>query len=102
MKEFNYKLLGDRVAVQVIDENNERKTSGGIILPSTVENQGFKFGSVVGVSQKIVEESKEYEKVEIGDKVVYSEYAGIDMEIGADKFKILRITDIAAIENEPK
>jgi chaperonin GroES len=94
-KHTTVKPLGDRVLVKIKDA--EEKTVGGIILPSTAQSkpQG---GEVVAVGEgKTVGKSKVEISVKAGAQVVYSKYAGTEVDFNGEKHLILKDDDIVGI-----
>ncbi|XP_061361527.1 20 kDa chaperonin, chloroplastic-like [Gastrolobium bilobum] len=94
-KHTSVKPLGDRVLVKIKDA--EEKTEGGIILPTTAQSkpQG---GEVVAVGEgKSVGKSKVDICVKTGAQVVYSKYAGTEVEFNGSKHLILKDDDIIGI-----
>ncbi|CAJ2649995.1 unnamed protein product [Trifolium pratense] len=94
-KHTTLKPLGDRVLVRIKDA--EEKTVGGIILPSTAQSkpQG---GEVVAVGEgKTIGKSKVEISVKAGAQVVYSKYAGTEVEFNGSKHLILKDDDIVGI-----
>jgi chaperonin GroES len=94
-------LLGDRILVQ--PHTIETQTASGILLPkvATDDVQPTE-GTALVVSDKITEEAKSYERVDPGDVVLYSKYAGYDVEVGGVSYKCLRITDVIGILRDTK
>jgi chaperonin GroES len=90
------KPLGDRVFVKV--SQAEEKTSGGILLPDTAKEKP-QIGEVVTVGDGKVNDSGERTPVEVkvGDKVLYSKYAGTDIKLGNEDYVLLSEKDILAI-----
>lgn len=94
-KYTSLKPLGDRVLIKI--KAAEEKSAGGILLPSTAQTkpQG---GEVVAVGEGRTIGPK---KVEIGVKsgapVVYSKYAGTEVEFNGSKHLILNEDDIVGI-----
>ncbi|BAT80019.1 20 kDa chaperonin, chloroplastic-like [Vigna umbellata] len=89
------KPLGDRVLIKV--KEAEEKTDGGILLPSTAQTkpQG---GEVVAVGEgKTVGKSKVDVSVKTGAQVVYSKYAGTEVEFNGTKHLIVKDDDIVGI-----
>ncbi|KAL2977977.1 hypothetical protein AAZX31_13G095300 [Glycine max] len=94
-KHTTVKPLGDRVLVKIKDA--EEKTAGGILLPATAQGkpQG---GEVVAVGDgKSVGKSKVDVSVKTGLQVVYSKYAGTEVEFNGSKHLILKDDDIVGI-----
>lgn len=97
-KSANVKLqpLGDRVVVQ--REESEERTAGGIVLPDTAKNKPAR-GSVVAVGDgRLLENGKRSNlQVKIGDRVLFSSYAGDEFKVGDQELLLMREEDILAI-----
>ncbi|OIP71547.1 MAG: co-chaperone GroES [Oscillatoriales cyanobacterium CG2_30_40_61] len=92
------KPLGERVFVKV--SASEEKTAGGIFLPDNAKEKP-QVGEVVAVGPgKRNEDGSRCElEVSVGDKVLYSKYAGTDVKLGSDEYVLLAEKDILAIVN---
>lgn len=90
------KPLGDRVFVKVSEK--EEKTSGGIFLPDTAKEKP-QVGeiSAVGPGKRNDDGSRQALEVKVGDKVLYSKYAGTEIKLGADEYVLLSEKDILAV-----
>ncbi len=90
------KPLGDRVFVKV--SASEEKTAGGILLPDTAKEKP-QVGEVVAVGPGKRDEkgARQDLEVKVGDKVLYSKYAGTDIKLGTDEYVLLSEKDILAI-----
>jgi chaperonin GroES len=90
------KPLGDRVFVKV--SQAEEKTAGGILLPDTAKEKP-QVGEVVNIGDGKVNEKGERTPIEVkvGDKVLYSKYAGTDIKLGNEDYVLLSEKDILAI-----
>lgn len=88
--------LGDRVFVKV--SASEETTPGGILLPDTAKEKP-QVGEVVAVGpgKRNDEGSRQEPEVKIGDKVLYSKYAGTDIKLGLEEYVLLSEKDILAI-----
>ncbi|XP_058761323.1 20 kDa chaperonin, chloroplastic-like [Vicia villosa] len=89
------KPLGDRVLVKV--KEAEEKTEGGILLPSTAQSkpQG---GEVVAVGEgKTLGKNQVDISVKPGAQVVYSKYAGTEVDFNGEKHLIVKDDDIVGI-----
>ena len=90
------KPLGDRVFVKV--SASEEKTAGGILLPDTAKEKPQVVEVVqVGSGKRNDDGSRQEMEVKIGDKVLYSKYAGTDVKLGGDEYVLLSEKDILAI-----
>ena len=90
------KPLADRVFVKV--SASEEKTSGGILLPDTAKEKP-QIGEVVqvGAGKRNDDGVRQELEVKIGDKVLYSKYAGTDIKLGGDEYVLLSEKDILAV-----
>ncbi|MGY6530023.1 MAG: co-chaperone GroES [Cyanobacterium sp.] len=90
------KPLGDRVFVKVSEA--EEKTAGGIYLPDNAKEKP-QIGEVVTVGDGKVNDKGDRTAVEVkvGDKVLYSKYAGTDIKLGSDDYVLLSEKDILAV-----
>ena len=89
------KPLGDRVVIKVSE--GDIKTASGIVLPDTAKEKSQE-GTVVAVSEgKYVEGKKVALDVKVGDKVIFSKYAGTDVKFDGTDYLIVRDSDILAV-----
>lgn len=89
------KPLADRVVVRPLDR--EEKTASGILLPDTAKEKPQE-GEVVAVGPGRFEDGKRVElEVKVGDRVIFSKYAGTEIKVNNDEVLILRESDILAI-----
>ena len=90
------KPLADRVFVKV--SASEEKTAGGILLPDTAKEKP-QIGEVVqvGPGKRNEDGTSQEPEIKIGDKVLYSKYAGTDVKLGGDEYVLLSEKDILAV-----
>ncbi|MDF2841033.1 MAG: 10 kDa chaperonin [Clostridia bacterium] len=92
---MNIKPLGDRVVLKVME--SEETTKSGIVLPGTAKEKPMQ-GEILAVgSGEIVDGKKVPLEVKVGDKVIYSKYAGTEVKMDGNEFLIIRQSDILAI-----
>jgi chaperonin GroES len=92
---MNIKPLGDRVVIKAVEM--EETTKSGIVLPGTAKEKPMQ-GEVLAVgSGEIVDGKKVPLELKVGDKVIYSKYAGTEVKIDGDEYLILRQSDVLAI-----
>ena len=89
---MNIKPLGDRVLVKPLTQ--EEVTKFGLVLPETAEKEKKEQGEVVAVG-----EGDKIRKLNlrVGDKVMFSKYAGDEVEIDKVDYKFLKDEDILGI-----
>jgi chaperonin GroES len=90
------KPLGDRVFIKV--SASEEKTAGGIFLPDTAKEKP-QVGEIaaVGPGKRGEDGTRQEVEVSVGDKVLYSKYAGTDIKLGSEEYVLLSEKDILAI-----
>ena len=89
------KPLFDKVVVESI--GTEERTSSGFILPSASQEKQ-QMAVVVAVGPGGVIDGKEVTmQVKVGDKVLYSKYAGSEFKVDGKELTIIRQNDILAI-----
>ncbi|MEG0181277.1 MAG: co-chaperone GroES [Terrisporobacter sp.] len=87
--------LADRVVIKKVEA--EEKTTSGIILPGSAKEQP-QMAEVIEVGPGGVVDGNEIKmEVTIGDKVIYSKYAGNEVKIDGEEYIILRQSDILAV-----
>ncbi len=93
---MNLKPLGDRLIVQILEE--EETTASGIVLPDTAKEKPQR-GKVVAVGDgKPSEDGKDRVPVDVteGDEVLYSKYGGTDIVVEGEDLLVLREADVLA------
>lgn len=92
---MNVKPLFDRVVIK--DVETEETTKGGIILTSSAKEKP-QYANIIAVGPGGVVDGKEVTmQVQVGQKVIYSKYAGTEVKIDGEELKIVRQSDILAI-----
>ena len=88
--------LGDRILVKRIEEE-EQKTSGGIIIPDTAKEKPQE-GEVIAVGKGRLLDNGERQSVDVvaGDKVLFGKYGGTEATHDNLEYLILREDDILA------
>ena len=92
---MNIKPLGDRVVVKVLEK--EETTKSGIVLPEAAKEKPQE-GEVLAVgSGELIEGKRIPLEGKVGDRVIYSKYAGTEVKMDDQEYLILRQSDILAI-----
>ncbi|HYF84340.1 MAG TPA: co-chaperone GroES [Clostridia bacterium] len=92
---MNIKPLGDRIIIRVIE--SEETTKSGIVLPGTAKEKPMQ-GEVLAVgSGEMVDGKKIPLELKVGDKVIYSKYAGTEVKMDGTEYLILRQNDVLAV-----
>jgi len=93
--------LGDRVVIKPTPK--EEVSKGGIVLPDTAKEKPQE-GKVIAVGRgKLSEDGKRIAmEVKVGDKVIYSKYAGTEIKLDDEELIITRESDILAKRSSQK
>ena len=88
--------LGDRVVVE--REEAEEKTAGGIVLPDTAKDKPAR-GKVVstGSGRLLDDGSRAKPQVKVGDRVLFSSYAGESFQMDDRELLLMHEEDILAV-----
>ena len=87
--------LGDRVVLKQLEA--EETTKSGIVLPGQAQEKPQQ-AEIIAVGPGGVVDGKEVKmQVSVGDKVIYSKYAGTEVKLGDEEFIVVRQNDIVAI-----
>lgn len=87
--------LGDRIVVKIIER--QETTKSGIVLPDTAKEKPQE-GEVLAVgSGEMVDGKRVPLEVKVGDRVIYSKYAGTEIKVDDEEYLILRQSDILAV-----
>ena len=88
--------LQDRVVVARIDE--ETTTAGGIIIPDSAKEKPQEGEIIAAGNGKVLENGTKIElDVKVGDKVLFSKYAGTEIKIDGEEYLIMREDDILGV-----
>ncbi len=90
---YKIKPLGERVVIKPLPK--EEVSKGGIVIPDTAKEKPQE-GEIIAVGPgKLSEEGKRVAmEVKVGDKVIYSKYAGTEFKLDDEEVVILRESDI--------
>ena len=87
--------LGDRVVLKQLEA--EETTKSGIVLPGQAQEKPQQ-AAVIAVGPGGVVEGKEVKmEVKVGNKVIYSKYAGTEVKLDGEEYIIVKQNDILAI-----
>ncbi len=87
--------IGDRVLIELVAK--EEKTASGIVLPDTAKEKPQE-GVIIAVGYRRNEKGEREElDVKVGDRVIYSKYAGTEVKYGEKEYLLMRENDILAV-----
>ncbi len=88
---MNVRPIGDRVLIRPAAA--EEKTIGGIIIPDSAKEKPLK-GEIIAVGTGTKDEEM---VVKVGDKVLFTKFSGMEIELEGEKFLMMRQSDLLAI-----
>ncbi len=88
--------LQDRIIVKRVDE--EETTKGGIIIPDSAKEKPQE-GKVIAVGKGKITDDGKVQKLDVkkGDKVLFSKYAGTEINIEGEEHLIIREDDVLGV-----
>jgi len=88
--------LHDRIVVKRLEE--EEKTAGGIIIPDTAKEKPQQ-GKVMAAGDGKFRDNgtRSPLDVKVGDRILFSKYAGTDIKVEGEELLIMREDDVLAI-----
>ncbi len=87
--------LGDKVVLKQLVA--EETTKSGIVLPGQAKEKPQQ-AEVIAVGPGGVVDGKEVTmQVKVGDKVIYSKYAGTEVKLDEEEYIIVKQNDIVAV-----
>lgn len=93
---MHFRPLHDRVVVRRIDA--DQKTSGGIIIPDTVQEKPQE-GEVIAVGPGARNERGELVPTElkVGDRVLFGKWSGTEVKIDGEDLLIMKEVDVMGV-----
>ncbi|MFH1230086.1 MAG: co-chaperone GroES [Planctomycetota bacterium] len=90
------KPIGDKIIVARIEP--ESKTKGGIVLPDTAKEKP-KEGKIIAIGDgKLLDNgSRVSPSVKVGEKIIFSSFAGSEVKIDNKEYLIMNEEDILAV-----
>ena len=87
-------MLHDQVLVRPSDEEGERRSSGGIVIPATAEMaQRLAWGEALGVGNSV-------RHVKVGSRVLFNPEDQLEVEVQGEAHLVIRERDIHAVASE--
>jgi len=88
------RMLHDRVLVDPDDEQGERRSSGGILIPATVQmGRKLAWAKVVAIGSNV-------RSVRLGDRVLFDPQERAEVELRNKTYLLLRERDLHAVAAE--
>ena len=88
--------IGDRLGVK--REESEGKTAGGIVLPDSAKDKPTR-GVVVSIGdgRLLNDGTRGQMQVKVGDRVLFTSYAGENIEIGDEEYVLMSEGEVLAV-----
>ncbi len=88
--------MGERLVIQ--REEGESTTAGGIVLPDSAKEKPSR-GKVVaiGTGKLLDDGSRSKSQLKVGDRVLFSSYAGENVEIDDVEYLLMREDDVLGV-----
>jgi chaperonin GroES len=87
-------MLHDRVLVRISPEDGERRSSGGIVIPSTAQMaKRLAWGDVHGIGTHV-------RHVKVGDRVLFNPDDQFEVEVHGQAYLVMRERDVHATATE--
>ena len=88
--------LHDRVIIKRMEE--ERTTSGGIVIPDSATEKPIK-GEVVAVGNGNILENGEVRPLDLkaGDKVLFGKYSGTEVKVDGEELLVMKEEEVMAV-----
>jgi len=87
--------LADRIVVKPLER--EERTPSGIVLPDTAKEKPQQGEVVAAGPGRMTDDAKRVPMdLKVGDKIIYSKFAGTEWKDGDTEYLILRESDILA------
>jgi chaperonin GroES len=91
---MNLRPLGDRVVIKKVEA--EEKTKSGIVLPSSAKEQP-QMAEVLAIGVEVENDDKTKGQLKVGDKIIFSKYAGTEIKVENQEVTVLKFSDILAV-----
>ena len=93
---MNLKPLGDRIVVKVLER--EETTKGGLYLPDTAKEKPTEGEVIATGSGKVLDNGQKLPiEVKVGDRIIFSKYAGTEVKLDGEDYVIFSERDVLAI-----
>lgn len=95
-KTLKFQPLHDRVLVR--RAAGEEKTSGGIIIPDSVQEKPME-GEILAIGTGYINDNGDIRPLAVkkGDKVLFSKWAGTEVKIDGEELMVMKESDIIGI-----
>ncbi len=98
-KKTSIRPLGDRVLVEVLNQDEKGKTASGIIIPETVNKERGEQGKVIAVGPgRLTDDGKLIPvSVKKGETIIFSKYGPDEIKVDGKEYYIISESNILAV-----
>lgn len=91
-----FRPLHDRIVVKRLEQ--DKKTTGGIIIPDTAKEKPIQ-GEVIAVGKGAINDEGKLRPMDVkaGDRVLFAKYAGTEVKLDGEELLIMRESDVMGI-----
>lgn len=91
---MSLKPLGERLVIKKVEV--EEKTKSGIVLPGTAKEQPS-IAEVIAIGDAITSDDTKKDQIKVGDKVIFSKYAGTEIKVDGEEVTVIKFEEILAV-----
>lgn len=90
--------MGNRIVIKT--DSSETQTASGIMIPETASKSKPKTGKVIFVGKGITDSKGKIIPMQVkeGDQVIFTEWAGTEIELDGEKHLIMKEDEVLAIK----
>ena len=91
------KPIGDKLVIEMVEV--EEKTSSGIVLPNSAK-EAPSVAKVLAIGDEILKDEDKKDLIKVGDKIIFSKYAGTEVKLDKKEYIVVKIADVLAVVEE--
>lgn len=91
------KPIGDKLVIEMVEV--EEKTSSGIVLPTSAK-EAPSVAKVLAIGDEILNDNDKKDLIKIGDKIIFSKYAGTEVKLNKREYIVVKMADVLAVVEE--
>lgn len=88
------KPIGDKLVIEMVEV--EEKTSSGIVLPNSAK-EAPSVAKVLAIGDEILKDEDKKDLIKVGDKIIFSKYAGTEVKLDKKEYIVVKIADVLAV-----
>lgn len=88
------KPIGDKLVIEMVEV--EEKTSSGIVLPTSAK-EASSVAKVLAIGDEILKDEDKKDLIKVGDKIIFSKYAGTEVKLDKKEYIVVKIADVLAV-----